>query len=157
MAKFHKGHYTIINAEKYSGSGTPVFRSSWEQTFMSFCDNNPNVMAWASEPVRVTYQHPLTGKLTTYVPDFIVVYRDSNGKKNAELIEIKPANQSNPKFARGRAQQAQVAINYAKWEAATQWAKKRGMKFRVLNEGDIYANTKKPKAVKKPKKPIKPR
>jgi hypothetical protein len=145
MAKFHKGQYTVLNASKYSGSGTPVFRSSWEQTFMQFCDTNPNVMAWASEPVRISYQHPLTGKVTSYVPDFVIVYRDAKGNKNAELIEIKPANQSNPKFARGRAQQAQVAINYAKWDAATHWAKKRGMKFRVLNEGDIYANTKKPK------------
>ena len=145
MAKFHKGQYTVLNASKYSGSGTPVFRSSWEQTFMQLCDTNPNVMAWASEPVRISYQHPLTGKVTSYVPDFVIVYRDAKGNKNAELIEIKPANQSNPKFARGRAQQAQVAINYAKWDAATHWAKKRGMKFRVLNEGDIYANTKKPK------------
>ena len=145
MAKFHKGQYTVLNASKYSGSGTPVYRSSWEQTFMQFCDTNPNVMAWASEPVRISYQHPLTGKVTSYVPDFVIVYRDAKGKKNAELIEIKPANQSNPKFARGRAQQAQVAINYAKWDAATHWAKKRGMKFRVLNEGDIYANTRKPK------------
>ena len=145
MAKFHKGQYTVLNASKYSGSGTPVFRSSLEQTFMQFCDTNPNVMAWASEPVRISYQHPLTGKVTSYVPDFVIVYRDAKGNKNAELIEIKPANQSNPKFARGRAQQAQVAINYAKWDAATHWAKKRGMKFRVLNEGDIYANTKKPK------------
>ena len=145
MAKFHKGQYTVLNASKYSGSGTPVFRSSWEQTFMQFCDTNPNVMAWASEPVRISYQHPLTGKVTSYVPDFVIVYRDAKGNKNAELIEIKQANQSNPKFARGRAQQAQVAINYAKWDAATHWAKKRGMKFRVLNEGDIYANTKKPK------------
>jgi hypothetical protein len=145
MAKFHKGQYTVLNASKYSGSGTPVYRSSWEQTFMQFCDTNPNVMAWASEPVRISYQHPLTGKVTSYVPDFVIVYRDAKGKKNAELIEIKPANQSNPKFARGRAQQAQVAINYAKWDAATHWAKKRGMKFRVLNEGDIYSNTRKPK------------
>ena len=148
MAKFHKGQYTVLNASKYSGSGTPVYRSSWEQTFMQFCDTNPNVMAWASEPVRISYQHPLTGKVTSYVPDFVIVYRDAKGKKNAELIEIKPANQSNPKFARGRAQQAQVAINYAKWDAATHWAKKRGMKFRVLNEGDIYANTRKPKPKK---------
>ena len=157
MPKFHQGKYTVLNQSKYSGGGSPTFRSSWEQTFMQFCDNNPNVMAWASEPVRITYQHPLTGKVTVYVPDFIVVYRDAKGKKNAELIEIKPANQSNPKLAKSRTQQAQVAINYAKWDAATHWAKKRGMRFRVLNEGDIYANTKKPKAVKKPKKPIKPR
>ena len=152
MPKFHQGKYTVLNQSKYSGGGSPTFRSSWEQTFMQFCDNNPNVMAWASEPVRITYQHPLTGKITAYVPDFIVVYRDTKGKKNAELIEIKPANQSNPKLARGRAQQAQVAINYAKWDAATHWAKKRGMKFRVLNEGDIYANTKKQKEVKPRKK-----
>ena len=151
MPKFHQGKYTVLNASKYSGSGSPTFRSSWEQTFMQFCDNNPNVMAWASEPVKITYQNPLTGKVTAYVPDFIVVYRDAKGKKNAELIEIKPANQSNPKFAKGRAQQAQVAINYAKWDAATHWAKKRGMKFRVLNEGDIYANTKKPKTARKKK------
>ena len=148
MPKYHKGQYTVLNASKYSGSGSPTFRSSWEQTFMQFCDNNPNVMAWASEPVKITYQNPLTGKVTAYVPDFIVVYRDAKGKKNAELIEIKPANQSNPKFARGRTQQAQVAVNFAKWDAATHWAKKRGMKFRVLNEGDIYANTKKPKVRK---------
>ena len=148
MPKFHKGKYTVLNASKYSGSGSPTFRSSWEQTFMQFCDNNPNVMAWASEPVKITYQNPLTGKVTAYVPDFIVVYRDAKGKKNAELIEIKPANQSNPKFARGRAQQAQVAVNFAKWDAATHWAKKRGMKFRVLNENDIYSNTKKPKVRK---------
>jgi len=145
MPKFHQGKYTVLNQSKYSGGGSPTFRSSWEQTFMQFCDNNPNVMAWASEPVRITYQHPLTGKITVYVPDFIVVYRDAKGKKNAELIEIKPANQSIPSLAKGRAQQAQVAINYAKWDAATHWAKKRGMKFRVLNEGDIYANTKKQK------------
>ncbi len=157
MAKFHKGKYTVINEEKYSGSGTPIYRSSWEQTFMQFCDNNPNVMAWASEPVRISYQHHLTGKITAYVPDFIIVYRDSKGSKNAELIEIKPANQSNPKFAKGRAQQAQVVVNYAKWEAAKHWAKKRGMKCSILKEGDIYFNTKKPKAVKKPKKSIKPR
>ena len=157
MAKFHQGKYQILNQSKYSGSGMPTFRSSWEQTFMQFCDTNPNVMAWASEPVRISYQNPITGKITSYVPDFVFVYRDAKGKKNAELVEIKPMNQSNPKFARGRAQQTQVAINYAKWDAATHWAKKRGMKFRVLNENDIYANTKKPKAVKKPVKPKKPR
>ena len=37
-----------------------------------------------------------------------------------------------------------VVQNYAKWDAATKWASKRGMRFRVLNEGDIYQNTKSP-------------
>ena len=51
MRKFHQGKYTVKNPAKYSGSGEPTFRSSWEHTFMCFCDDNPNVMAWASEPV----------------------------------------------------------------------------------------------------------
>jgi hypothetical protein len=149
MTKFHQGKYKIINEEKYSGAGQPTFRSSWELTFMQFCDNNPNVVAWASEPVRIPYLNPLTGKGSVYVPDFIIVYIDKSGNKHAELIEIKPANQSSTELARTRGQQAQTAVNYAKWEAATYWAKKKGLKFRVLNEGDIYTNTKKVKPRKK--------
>lgn len=151
MSKFHQGKYQIKNAEKYAGGGSPTFRSSWEYTFMCFCDDNPNILAWASEPVKIPYRHPLTGKGSVYVPDFIITYLDANGKKHAELIEIKPASQTKSELARKRGDQQQVAINYAKWEAATQWAVKRGMRFRILNEGDIYMNTKKPK----PKKPRK--
>jgi hypothetical protein len=150
MSKYHQGKYNVKNPGKYAGAGAPTFRSSWELTFMQFCDDNPNVLAWASEPVRITYMHPFKGKLTSYVPDFIMTYLDSSGKKHAELIEIKPASQSRPEFAK-KGDQAQVAINYAKWEAATKWASNRGMKFRVLNEGDIYKNTKQPGA-KKPRK-----
>ena len=59
---------------------------------------------------------------------------------------------SNPEFAKRRTDKAAVVQNFAKWDAATQWAKKRGMRFRVLNEGDIYQNTRKPKPVKRKKK-----
>lgn len=151
MSKYHQGKYNVTNPEKYAGAGSPTFRSSWEFTFMQFCDNNANVLAWASEPVRIPYKHPVTGKLTNYVPDFIITYIDSNNKKYAELIEIKPASQTRPELAKSRGDQQQVAINYAKWDAATKWSAKRGMRFRILNEGDIYMNAKKPK----PKKPRK--
>jgi hypothetical protein len=152
MTKYHQGRYTVKNSKKYAGGKSPTFRSSWEYTFMCFCDDNPNIVAWASEPVKITYQNPVSGKITGYVPDFVITYIDALGKKHAELIEIKPSSQSRPEFAKGRGDQAQVAVNYAKWEAATSWAKKRGMKFRVLNENDIYQNTKKPKAKKIKKK-----
>jgi hypothetical protein len=153
MSKFHQGKYQIKNPEKYAGNGSPTFRSSWEYTFMNFCDDNPNVLSWASEPVKITYQHPLTGKITGYVPDFVIIYLDGNGRKHAELIEIKPSTQTKPDLARKRGDQEQVAINFAKWDAATKWAAKRGMRFRVLNESDIYSNTKQPK----PRKPRKKR
>ena len=146
--KYHQGKYTIKNPQKYSGKGEPTFRSSWEFTFMNFCDDNPSVVAWASEPCKITYQNPLNGKVTAYVPDFVIVYMDKAGKKKAELVEIKPATQSKPDLARRRTDKMAVVQNYAKWDAATKWANKRGMRFRVLNEGDIYQNTKKPKPVK---------
>jgi hypothetical protein len=150
--KYHQGKYTIKNPQKYSGKGEPTFRSSWEFTFMNFCDDNPSVVAWASEPCKITYQNPLNGKVTAYVPDFVIVYMDKAGQKKAELVEIKPATQSKPDLARRRTDKMAVVQNYAKWDAATKWANKRGMRFRVLNEGDIYQNTKKPKPVKRRKK-----
>ena len=149
--KYHQGKYTIKNPQKYSGKGEPTFRSSWEFTFMNFCDDNPSVVAWASEPCKITYQNPLNGKVTAYVPDFVIVYMDKAGQKKAELVEIKPATQSKPDLARRRTDKMAVVQNYAKWDAATKWANKRGMRFRVLNEGDIYQNTKKPKPVKRRK------
>ena len=150
--KYHQGKYTIKNPQKYSGKGEPTFRSSWEFTFMNFCDDNPSVVAWASEPCKITYQNPLNGKVTAYVPDFVMVYMDKAGQKKAERVEIKPATQSKPDLARRRTDKMAVVQNYAKWDAATKWANKRGMRFRVLNEGDIYQNTKKPKPVKRRKK-----
>jgi hypothetical protein len=35
-----------------------------------------------------------------------------------------------------------VAINYAKWDAATKWAKNNGLTFRVINEDQIFRNGK---------------
>jgi len=36
-----------------------------------------------------------------------------------------------------------VAINYAKWHAATIWAKQNGLSFRVITEDDIFRQGKK--------------
>ena len=114
---------------------------------MQFCDNNPNIVAWASEPVKINYMHPLTGKLTVYVPDFIITYIDAKGNKLAEVIEIKTCITIKTRVLHVREVKAQqVVVNYAKWEAATKWAKKRGMRFRVLNEGDILRKYEKTKS-----------
>ena len=76
--KFAKGRYILKNQEKYVGTKTPMYRSSWEQAFMRLCDEHPNVYKWASESIRIPYRHPLTGKYTIYVPDFFIVYNDKN-------------------------------------------------------------------------------
>jgi hypothetical protein len=142
--KFSQGLYKVQNPEKYMGTSTPRYRSSWELTFMTFCDNNPSVHQWASESIKIPYRDPLTGKNTIYVPDFLIVYLDKNHSKHAELIEIKPANQTLiEKVGKNPYNQAQYVKNMAKWSAANNWCKNNGLKFRVINEEDIYHTGKK--------------
>jgi TnsA endonuclease N terminal len=139
---FAQGIYEIKNPQKYVGLGKPRYRSGWELTFMMFCDNNPNVLQWASESVRIPYRNPLTGKQTIYVPDFMVVYQDKTGKQVAEMIEIKPAKETlleNNKRPSQRTR-AVIAINHAKWQAAHHFCKRMGITFRVITENDLFRN-----------------
>jgi len=139
MPKFAQGKFSLKNPEKYIGTRSPTYRSSWEFAFMKFCDEHPAVTKWASEAVQIPYRNPLTGKYTIYVPDFFISYADKTGKQYAELVEVKPANQTlKEKVGRSRSNQAHWIINQAKWEAANAWCKQQGIKFRVINEGDIF-------------------
>ena len=109
---------------------------------MRFCDNHPSISKWASESVKIPYVNPLTGKNTVYWPDFFIVYTDKKGKNRAELIEIKPSNQTGfSKEGKSIHTQKASAINQAKWEAAYKWSKGKGIKFRVVTEHEIFSNT----------------
>ena len=138
MAKWAQGPYTVQNPQKYVGNRTPRYRSGWELSFMRFCDTNDHVLQWASEAIQIPYRHPLTGKQTIYVPDFLITYRTRNNMVRAEVIEIKPKNQSVIESKMNSRDRAVVAINYAKWAAATAWCKTQGLTFRVLTENDIF-------------------
>jgi len=139
--KFAQGIYRVRNPEKYVGNSPPRYRSSWEIAFMTFCDNNPSVQQWASEPLKIPYRDPLTGRQTVYVPDFLIVYIDQRSRKHVEMIEIKPANQMlREKVGKNPYNQAAFVKNQAKWAAAGNWCRNQGIKFRVINEMDIFSN-----------------
>lgn len=143
MANFRQGFYQVKNQNKYAGKGKPRYRSGWEMTFMMFLDNNEHVLQWASEGISIPYRNPLTGKQSVYIPDFLVTYRNRNNTVRAELIEIKPKKQSLIESKASARDRAIVAINYAKWDAATKWAKRNGLTFRVITEDDIFRSGKK--------------
>jgi hypothetical protein len=142
--KFAQGIYVPKHPEKYVGKHKPRYRSGWELTFMTFCDNNKNVISWASEAIQIPYRNPLTGKPTIYVPDFFVLYEDKFGRQKAEIVEIKPKKQSliESKVANAK-DRLIVAINHAKWAAAMAYCKQQGLTFRVLTEDDIFYNGRK--------------
>ena len=144
MGKWAQGIYKVKNPQKYVGKHEPKYRSGWELTFMTFCDNNNNVIYWASEALKIPYRHPLTGKPTNYIPDFFVVYENKYGQKIAEVVEIKPKKQSLIESRVTSAKdRAVVAINHAKWAAAMAYCKQQGYTFRVITEDDLFYNGRK--------------
>lgn len=141
MPNYAQGTFTPTNPEKYIGKHNPKYRSGWEFTFMRFLDSNPNIIQWASESIRIPYRNPITGKSSTYVPDFLVLYENKYKKQIAELVEIKPKKQSLIESRVASARDiAIVAINHAKWAAARAWCSQSGLVFRVINEDQLFYN-----------------
>lgn len=143
--KFKSGVFTPSNPEKYKGTGLPKYRSSWELTFCRLCDSHPNIVSWASEPIKIPYMNPLTHKLSVYVPDFLMVYKDKNGNHHQDLIEVKPAKETFLSEAKSQGDKLRYAVNMSKWKAAAAFCKKHGLNFKVINENELFGNKSKPK------------
>jgi len=150
MATYQQGNYQPKNVEKYIGKHIPKYRSGWELQFMRMCDNHPAILQWASESHRIPYINPITGKRSNYIPDFFVIYMDKEGKKHAELVEVKPSGQMVGE-AKGQYDQAMAVINEAKWRAARLFSKQMGIGFRVITEREIFNRPPKSTRQKKPK------
>lgn len=140
MSSFAQGIFVPRNPNKYVGKGNPRYRSGWEWSFFQFCDNNDSVTEWASEAIAIKYKHPITGKITNYVPDVFLRYRTKNNKICTELVEIKPRKQSVIEGRMSERDKLIVAINHAKWAAARAWCQKAGIVFRVINEDNLFRN-----------------
>lgn len=138
MPKYTQGPFYPKNPQKYVGKGTIRLRSSWEFTFANFLDTNENILEWSSESLRIPYRHPFTGKNTSYVPDFLIRYKDKAGNIVTELIEVKPYKQSVIEGKMNANQRATVAVNHAKWSSAQAYCKRAGISFRVVTEKEIY-------------------
>ena len=143
MSRFAQGKFVPTQPAKYIGNKIPTYRSSWEWTFMKFCDTHPSVQRRACEAIKIPYKNPLTGRQTIYIPDFFIQYLDKANNLMVELIEIKPSNQAVlEKVGRNKTHQAQFIQNQAKWSAAQAWCKQQGIKFRVVTENELFHNGK---------------
>jgi hypothetical protein len=109
---------------------------------MTFCDTNPAILKWASEAIQIPYRNPFTNKNTVYVPDFFILYEDKDKVKHAEIIEIKPKNQTLIESAKSNKDKAAVILNLHKWQAAKAYCAANGLVFRVINEYHIFQGTK---------------
>ena len=113
-------------------------RSSWETRFALWCDKNPDIVKWSSEETVVPYISPIDNRPHRYFVDFKIQTR--NGK--IFLVEIKPEAQTRKPESSRRTKrfltEAQTyLVNQAKWEYATEYAKRRGWEFIILTEREL--------------------
>lgn len=138
MAKYSQGEFIPKNPHKLVGNARPVYRSSWELAMMTYLDSHPSVIQWASESIKIPYTNPLTGKRSQYVPDFLILYIDKDGKQHAEVVEVKPKKEALAESARSKRDKAFLIINTAKWAACMSYCRKNGLVFRVITEDQLF-------------------
>lgn len=152
--KYKQNYYICQNPFKYDGLHTEIiYRSSWEQKFMVWCDLSPSVIKWSNETVVVPYISPIDKKTRRYYIDFYVEVLDRDGIVKKFLVEIKPKFQyhqdyipkfnkmndttkkrSSKKLETYKKEVETYVINNAKFEAARYYASHRGLEFKIINE-----------------------
>ena len=144
MAKYHQGKYKPKNPDKYVGNANNiVYRSSWELKAMIFFDNNPSILAWASEECTIPYISAVDNRIHTYYVDFVIKYKKRDGSILTTLVEVKPKAQTQPPVQPKRqTKQYLEAVetyvrNVSKWKAAKKYAEEKGMEFMILTEDHL--------------------
>ena len=90
---WQSGKYTPVNPSKYIGDTyNIIYRSSWERKFCQYCDINPNITKWSSEPTGIPYWSPIDKKEHQYFVDYYIQVKKGEVLENW-LIEIKPEDQ----------------------------------------------------------------
>jgi TnsA endonuclease N terminal len=137
-----RGLFYPTNPQKYVGNASKiVFRSSWEIRFFTWLDSNESVLRWGSEELYIPYVSPLDGKVHRYFPDIIVIYKHKDGNLRKEIVEIKPFKET-VQTPRSTPRDLQaLAVNKAKWEAATKYAAQHAAGFRVVTEKTLFKGT----------------
>ena len=140
----YKGKYRPNNPLKYKGDyRNIIYRSLWELKFMKYCDSNQNILEWGSEEFWLPYRSPLDNKVHRYFPDFYIKVRETTGKINKMIIEVKPKRQCiEPKRPKRKTkgyiyEVREYARNQAKWKAAKSYCLDRGYEFKILTENEL--------------------
>lgn len=86
-------------------AGECKFRSSWEEKFMIYLDNDASVRTWSYEKTIIEYvSNKKTQKIRKYYPDFYVEYLDGTKK----VIELKQKRKLDQATVKKKASAAEV-------------------------------------------------
>jgi hypothetical protein len=150
-----QGIYNPKNPEKYINSKSSItqgkgirYMSSWEERFFQFCDFNPAIKRWSSEPFPIPYLNEADQRMHRYFVDLYMEYVDSSGNVRKVLVEIKPKSETMlPKSPKKKTPKSLMSFekamytyvtNQSKWKAATEFCKLNGLEFRIITEDDLF-------------------
>ena len=145
-----KDTYKPVNEDKYIGDINKIqCRSSWEKSFCQWLDYNPNVVNWSSEITHIEYYDPVKRKKRRYFPDFLMKVKDKNDNFVTYMIEVKPYKETHPPRADRRKSKKTRMIeemkwmtNSAKFNAATEYCRRKGWVFKIITEKELFKNKK---------------
>ena len=133
-SKYHQGYLDKNSCKKLFSStkNEPIiYRSGLELQFIQFCENNPKIKKWASEPITIKYISRFDEKEHNYYPDYIVETESGNHI----IVEIKPYNQTiKPSINDSKWLKEQWIKNTDKWNAANEFAHNHNAKFIIITE-----------------------
>ncbi len=133
-SRYHQGYIQRDQCKKLFNSvkNEPIiYRSGLELQFIQFCENNPKIVKWASEPIAIPYFNRLKDKESNYYPDYII----ENYKGERTIVEIKPYNQTiKPSSIDSEWLKEAWIMNVDKWNAAKKFAEDNKMKFIIVTE-----------------------
>lgn len=129
-SRYKDGYFPKDKCTKYLSVGNEpcIYRSSLEFKTFLWCENSPNVKAWASEPFSIPYYHKTPNgeiKKRNYNIDLIVEFTDGR----IWFVEIKPYELTK-KGSHG------FELNASKWRGALKWCEEQpyDIKFRIITE-----------------------
>lgn len=145
--KYNQGYLRPADMVKYRGriNEPIIYRSGLELAFIKYMELCKQVKGWSSEPGIIKYIEPSTQREMSYYPDFVM--ETMSGVK--VIVEVKPFAQTKPPIkglidiTKQNSPQVIMAMktfrtNMAKWRAAQEFAKSKGMVFRILTDKWIY-------------------
>jgi hypothetical protein len=137
--KYYQGQFNPRNKQKYVGNVNAIYyRSSLELRVFIWCDRNSSITKWTSEEVVIPYKCPIDNNMHRYFVDLLIEFK--NNEKM--LVEIKPERFTKPP-KKGKSDKRylketiEYARNMAKWEQASDFAKKNNIEFAVWTEKTI--------------------
>jgi len=133
-SKYHQGMLDPKSLYKYFSSCKDepiIYRSGLEYQFIMFCESNPKIKRWASEPIAIKYFNRLLNKEQNYYPDYVIETYEGN----KIIVEIKPYQQTvKPDATDSRWLKEAWVTNTDKWKSANEFAHKHNAKFIVVTE-----------------------